>query len=69
MSLSRIAITAITSNTWMIPPAEKTKNPSAQPINKITAIMYNMVQILISKIKGYSYIQINADTMPMFGFE
>jgi hypothetical protein len=34
-------ITAITSNTWIIPPAEYIKNPKAHPIIRITAIIYN----------------------------
>jgi hypothetical protein len=34
-------IIAITSNTWMIPPAEYMKKPKAHPIIRITAIIYN----------------------------
>jgi hypothetical protein len=51
MSRSRMAITAITNKTWMMPPAENTKNPRAQPINKITAIRYNMIQGFNSLIR------------------
>ena len=43
MTRSKIAIIAITSSTCMIPPAEKTKNPSTQPMSKMTAIRYNIV--------------------------
>ena len=33
------AITAITSNMWMIPPVPYAKKPTAQQITRITAIM------------------------------
>jgi hypothetical protein len=41
------AIIAITSSTWIRPPAEKTKNPSSHPIIRITAMRYNIIMILV----------------------
>jgi hypothetical protein len=38
ISRSNIAIMAITSKMCISEPAEKTKNPKAHPINRITAI-------------------------------
>ena len=40
-----IAITAITSNMWMIPPALYPINPIAHPMIRITAIIYNKFPI------------------------
>jgi hypothetical protein len=41
------AITAITNKTWMIPEALYAKTPIAQPINNITAIIYNILLIVL----------------------
>jgi hypothetical protein len=38
-------MTASTNKTWIIPPAEKTKNPRSHPMISTTAIIYNMLLI------------------------
>ena len=46
MSRNKIAITAITSKICIIEPRLNAKNPIAQNITKITAIVYNKFPIL-----------------------
>jgi len=41
-----MAMTAMTSNTWIIEPALKTKNPKSQPIIRTTATTYKMDPII-----------------------
>ena len=53
-----MAITASTSNTCMIPPAEKTKKPSIHPMISRTAIRYNKLLIKIVLITGNKTIAI-----------
>jgi hypothetical protein len=49
ISPNMMAIIAITNNTWINPPTEYINTPSAHPITRITATIYNnefMVDVL-----------------------
>ncbi len=42
ITLTKITITAITSNTWIIAPPKLSNNPKSQIIMRIPAIAYNI---------------------------
>lgn len=54
MILKMMAITAITSRTWIMAPKLYAKNPMAQIMINITATKYSKLLILLV-FKGYQY--------------